>query len=96
MINLRKKDLKYYYLTEYGKYKILRKGTYYGTCDSEDQAQEVVELLKENDWDPSVIPSSMLTCRHNTNYQTRLKYAALLQQGLITQEEFNQIIGGDS
>lgn len=40
-----------YYNKGNGKWQITRKNKYYGYYDTEEEAQQIVELLKQNDWD---------------------------------------------
>lgn len=78
-----KKNPKYYTKTHSGTYSVFRRGKYYGVYDSEEQAKEVVELLRENDWDPSVIPASSRGRGSHKNLAQKHKYYDLKSQKML-------------
>ena len=82
MVN-RVENPKHYTMTQSGTYAVSRKGTYYGTYDSEEQAKEVVQLLQENDWDPSVIPQSSRGKGSHKNLTQKHRYWDLKSQKLL-------------
>lgn len=55
---LEKLEPKYYYYNKKSKkYVIYRQGTYYLTCNTKEQAENITQELKKNNWNKDMIPS---------------------------------------